>query len=97
MGTPAGTGQPYGGEGMKNTATLELMRSTVLVEKLDNHEVYEKHLTFARIMQENSEQDAPFVGSYDLDGYRIVKAGNAEKKTVCVDLDALWRDGSNGE
>ena len=82
---------------MKNTATLELMRSTVLVEKLDNHEVYERCLLFARIVQENSEQEAPFVGSYDLDGYRIVKAGNAEKKTVRVDLDALWKGENNGE
>ena len=82
---------------MKNTATLELLRSPVLVEKLDNHEVYEKNLIYARIMQENAEQEAPFVGSYDLEGYRLVKAGNTEKKTVRIDLDALWEGGSNGE
>ena len=80
---------------MKNTATLELLRSPVLVEKLDNHEVYEKHLIFARIMQENAEQAAPCVGSCDLDGYRLVKAGAVERKTVCIDLDALWKEGGN--
>ena len=88
---------------MNSTTMMELRRFPVLVERLDNHEVYAKHITLTKgkVLDAGKNFGQGVNGMInclcELQGYKLAEVGKPEKKTVCINLDALWRDGSNGE
>ncbi len=80
---------------MKNVITMEVRRFPLLVVKKDNHEPYARHIVLtkeqlraAQVVGQSSKELIHRI--CDRQGYKVLEIGKADKKTVFVDLDALW-------
>ena len=87
---------------MKNRITVEVRRFPVLVVKNDNHEPYAKHI----VLTKEQLQAAQIVGQSSKEliyrlcerqGYKVLEIGKPVKKSISIDLDALWDGACNGE
>lgn len=80
---------------MKNTITVEVRRFPLLVIKRGNLEPYCKHITITkeqlRAAQIVGQSSKELINRLcERQGYKVVEIGKAEKKTISIDLDALW-------
>lgn len=85
----------------KNSVTVEARRFPVLAVKKDNQEPYSIHI----VLTKEQLRAAQIVGQSskelihrlcDRQGYKVLEIYKAEKKTISVDLDALWDGVADG-
>lgn len=98
MGAAAGARQQNGGESVKNVITVEARRFPLLVVKQDNQEPYTKHI----VLTKEQLQASQLIGQSSKEliyricarqGYAVLDIGKAQKRTLYIDMDALWEGG----
>lgn len=82
---------------MKNVVTMEVRKFPLLLVKNDNQEAYSRHIVLtkeqlraAQIVGESSKE--VIIRLCTKQGYKVVNIGKPERKTLSLDLDALWLD-----
>ena len=85
---------------MKNVITVEARRFPLLVVKQDNQEVYARHI----VVTKEQLQATQLVGQsskeliYHLcarQGYTVLEIGKPEKRSIRIDLAAVWEGARN--
>lgn len=80
---------------MRTHVTVEARRFPLLVMKKDNHEVYARHI----VLTKEQLQAAQLVGQSSIElihricyrrGYEVLEIGKPEKKSIRLDLMAVW-------
>ena len=84
-----------GGKLLKNVITVEVRRFPLMVIKQSNQEPYHKHITITkeqlRAAQVVGQSSKELINRLcERQGYKVIEIGKAEKKTISIDLDALW-------
>lgn len=86
---------------MRNSITVEARRFPLLVMKRDNHEVYARHI----VLTKEQLQAAQLVGQSSIElinrfcyrqGYEVLEIGKPEKKSIRLDLAAVWEGARHG-
>ena len=86
---------------MKNSITVEARRFPLLVVKQDNHEPYARHI----VLTKEQLQAAQLVGQSSKEliyrlcarqGYTVLEIGKPEKRSIRLDLAAVWEGARNG-
>lgn len=86
---------------MKSGFTVEARRFPLLVVKKDNHEPYARHI----ILTKEQLQAAQIVGQSSKElihrlcerqGYKVLEIGKPEKRSIRIDLCAMWDGVWNG-
>lgn len=89
-----------GGKSMKNVITVEARRFPLLVVKQDNQEVYARHI----VVTKEQLQATQLVGQSSKEliyrlcarqGYTVLEIGKPEKRSIRIDLAAVWEGARN--
>lgn len=85
---------------MKNVITVEARRFPLLVVKQDNQEVYARHI----VVTKEQLQATQLVGQSSKEliyrlcarqGYTVLEIGKPEKRSIRIDLAAVWEGARN--
>lgn len=90
-----------GGQIMKNYITMEARRFPVLAVKQDNQEPYYLHIVLtkeqlqaAQLVHQSSKELIYRICARQ--GYKVLEIGKPEKKSIRLDLAAVWEGVRNG-